>query len=104
MASAGEPLPIVLYSKPGCQQCNASARKLDDHGIEYRKIDISVSPQAEARVRELGYQQVPVLDLPFDREVFDTDGQRISHWYGFRPDLLAQLAPPATEPEPAPEA
>lgn len=92
MASAGEYLPPVLYSKPGCQQCVATARALDSKGISYVKLDVTESPQAEARVRELGYQNLPVMDIPFDQQVKDSNGEYVQHWYGFRPDLLAQLA------------
>jgi glutaredoxin-like protein NrdH len=95
MPSAGENLDVVLYSKPGCVQCTATKRGLEQHKVRYRVIDVTESEQAEARVRELGYQQLPVMDIPFDREVFDTDGNRLQHWYGYRPDLLEQLAPPA---------
>lgn len=91
MTSAGEPLPVILYSKPGCQQCVASARALDTKGVAYRKIDVTQSEQAEARVRELGYQNLPVIDVPFDREIVK-DGERFQHWYGFRPDLIDLLA------------
>lgn len=92
MASAGEPLAVVLYSKPGCVQCISTERALTANQIDYRKIDVTESAQAEARVRELGYSALPVMDIPFDREVIDTDGTRAQHWYGFRPDLISQLA------------
>lgn len=91
MPNAGEPLTPILYSKPGCVQCISTKRALDKHGVEVRVIDVTESEQGEARVRELGYQQLPVMEIPFDQEVFH-EGDRVQHWYGFRPDLVAQLA------------
>ena len=68
-------LPI-LYSKPGCQQCKATARWLDANGVEYDYRDASESAQFEGEVRALGYSQLPVVVTGRD------------HWYGFRPDRL----------------
>ena len=74
MSSAGEKLAITLYSKPGCVQCTSSYRALDSAGIEYTVLDVTEVPNAEARVRELGYQALPVVDLPFDYEIYDENG------------------------------
>lgn len=71
---------ITVYGKPSCVQCNWTTRKLDQYGIEYTKVDVTVDEQALAHVTGLGYQQVPVVEHP--------DG----HWSGYRPDLLAGLA------------
>lgn len=79
-------LPIVIYSKPGCQQCNATYRWLDTHGIRYRVEDIEKSEQAAALVKEMGHQQAPVIFVPFD---YAEAGGR--HWSGFRPDMLGLL-------------
>ncbi len=70
---------VTVYTKPSCVQCNATYRALDDRGIEYEVIDLSTDEQALATVKELGYQQAPVVI---------TDD---THWSGFRPDKIAEL-------------
>lgn len=70
----------VVYSKPKCPQCQATYRALDRKGIEYDVVDLTQDAAAFAMVRELGYQQAPVV-------VFGED-----HWAGFRPDKVNALA------------
>jgi len=73
-------MSIVVYSKPSCVQCTATYRALDNKGIVYQVVDISQDEAALERVRGLGYKQVPVV----------VAGS--SHWAGFRPDMINQLA------------
>lgn len=70
---------VTVYSKPGCVQCTATCRAMDQRGIDYRVIDISKDEQSLALVRELGYMQVPVI--------MTNDG----HWSGFQPDRINAL-------------
>ena len=70
----------TVYSRPGCGQCTATVRALDSHEISFTLVDLSQDPAAVLRVRELGYQQVPVVVAGSD------------HWSGFRPDKISQLA------------
>lgn len=79
-------LPVTVYSTPNCSQCNMTVRFLDKHGIRYTKVDLSESEQAMALVKDLGYTSAPVVVVPFDRPV------SVRHWFGFRPDLLGELA------------
>jgi len=70
---------ITIYSKPGCVQCTATARYLDQRKRPYTKIDVSEDAAAFDYVtKELGYMQVPVVET--------SEGE---HWYGFVPDRLA---------------
>ena len=71
---------ITVYTKPACVQCNATYKALDQSGIEYDKVDISVDSDAREYVMSLGYLQAPVI-------VTDED-----HWSGFRPDKIDELA------------
>lgn len=73
-------MTITVYSKPGCGQCLATTRTLDKAGIEYEYKDISVDPTAYEEAKSLGYLQAPVV----------VAGE--SHWAGFRPDLIGELA------------
>ena len=71
---------VTVLSKPDCQQCRATARKLDSLGIEYEYIDMTQDESALLRAKELGYLAAPVV-IAGDR-----------HWSGFQPDALSQLA------------
>jgi glutaredoxin-like protein NrdH len=75
-------MTINVYGKPGCVQCTATTRRLDKLHIVYDYTDVTENPQALARVRELGYQQVPVVE---------TETQ---HWSGYRPDRIMGLIQP----------
>lgn len=71
---------VTIYSKPDCVQCNATYQALDRKNIPYQIIDLTEDGEALQFVRQLGYQQVPVV----------VAGQE--HWSGFRPDMLLRLS------------
>lgn len=72
---------IAVYSKPSCVQCTQTYRKLDKLGLEYTVIDITQDQGAYDFVTgTLGYSSAPVV-VTEDK-----------HWYGFRPDLIGELA------------
>ncbi len=71
---------VTIYSKPDCVQCNATYQALDRKNIPYQIIDLTEDGEALKFVRQLGYQQVPVV----------VAGQE--HWSGFRPDMLLRLS------------
>lgn len=79
------PVPVRVYSKPRCQQCNATVRELTKLKIEHTYIDVTEDPAAFQRVLDLGYLQVPVVEA----------GDM--HWQGFRPDRIKQLAAAADD-------
>jgi glutaredoxin-like protein NrdH len=78
-------LPIVVYAKPDCVQCDRTKKWLTAHKIRYREIDMEANPEALQLVKDMGYQAAPVVIVPFDWEANER------HWYGFRPDLLATI-------------
>lgn len=74
-------MSVTVYTKPGCVQCNATVRKLDELHIPYELVDLTTDGAALAYVRdELGHSQAPVVVANAD------------HWRGYRPDRLAALA------------
>jgi glutaredoxin-like protein NrdH len=73
-------MAITVYTKPSCVQCTATYRALDNKGIEYEVLDLSVDENALEAVKALGYLQAPVV-------ITDED-----HWSGFRPDKINELA------------
>ena len=72
-------MPITVYTKPACVQCNATFRALDKAGLPYQVVDVSMDAKALDHIKALGYMQAPVV-------VTDTD-----HWSGFRPDKISTL-------------
>lgn len=72
-------MPITVYTKPACVQCNATFRALDKAGIPYQVVDVSTDAEALDHIKVLGYMQAPVV-------VTETE-----HWSGFRPDKINTL-------------
>lgn len=70
--------PLIVYSKPGCVQCTATMRALDNAGIPYVVVDL-FDAAALARVKNLGFAQAPVIE----------GGG--APWSGFRPDRINEL-------------
>ncbi|MBT2519095.1 glutaredoxin family protein [Streptomyces sp. ISL-90] len=71
---------VVLYTKPGCGPCMGMKAALERVGIAFEIVDLSTNEAALRRVRELGYQQAPVVDAGS------------LHWSGMRPDKVHELA------------
>lgn len=71
---------ITLYTKPACVQCTATKKALDNAGLEYEIVDISLDDEARDYVMALGYLQAPIVVAGED------------HWSGFRPDRIRGLA------------
>lgn len=71
---------IIVYSKPKCVQCDATIRKLDKLGADYRKVDVTEDPEALARIKALGYLEAPVVVVGDE------------NWSGFKPHHLEWAA------------
>lgn len=71
---------VTVYSKPDCMQCNFTKKWLKERNVPYTELNVEEDEEALSKVREMGYQAVPVI-------VTETDS-----WYGFQPDKLAKLA------------
>jgi len=72
---------ITVYTKPACVQCNATYKALDKNGVDYSVVDITQDAEAREFVMGLGYLQAPIV-------VADEN----THWSGFRPDRIKELA------------
>lgn len=72
---------ITVYSKPNCQQCVATYRKLKSLDLPHESVDVTEDADALAFIRALGYQQAPVVVVSEGWDIKE-------HWSGFRPDLL----------------
>lgn len=73
-------MPVIVYSKPQCPQCEFTKKHLVKIGVEHRVIDVTTDPAALDRIQAMGYSAVPV--------VVTSSGE---HWAGFRPRLLDGL-------------
>jgi len=71
--------PLTVYSKPGCVQCTATLRALDNARIPYRVVDLTGDPVALEHVKGFGFAQAPVVEGAGDP------------WSGFRPDRIDEL-------------
>lgn len=72
---------IVVYTKPGCVQCDWTMRKMTEFGVAYREIDVKLHPEAIGVLIGMGYRTLPVVVVAPDR-----------HWAGFKIDKLKGLA------------
>lgn len=73
-------MTITVFTKPQCQQCEATKRRLRDHGITFETVDLSENPATLTQLVQAGYRQAPVVITPD------------AAWSGYRPDLIDQLA------------
>lgn len=74
---------VILYTQPGCGPCVSTKRFLEKYQIAHMTLDIREFPEAAEKVRGLGYQGTPVV------EVITSSGG--FHWNGFRIDKLNHL-------------
>jgi glutaredoxin-like protein NrdH len=73
-------MSVTVYSKPSCVQCTATYRALEQYGIPFQVVDLSLDQGAYETILGMGYRQVPVV-IAGDE-----------HWAGFRPDKINALA------------
>ena len=71
---------ITVYTKPNCMACNFTKNFINDNKIEAEFIDVTQDEQALTKIKDLGYNTMPVIYV---------DEQ--THWFGFRPDELKKL-------------
>lgn len=78
---------VTLYTKPRCEQCRASKRRLTEAGVEFHTRDLTAPANADflATAIEAGHQSAPIVHYELD------DGTG-GIWSGYRPDLIDALA------------
>ena len=75
-----KPKRIRLFIKPYCGWCHKAIRWLDDHGVEYQKVDVIADEAAfEEMIHLSGQELAPVLEV---------DGKILAD---FGPDQLADF-------------
>lgn len=70
---------IVIWTKPGCPQCDMTKKQFDKRGIIYQEKRLDRSPKAVERFLELGLLAAPIVET--DRK----------QWSGFRLDKIKSL-------------
>lgn len=74
---------VTVYSKKPCVQCDATFRKLDGLGVDYKVADATTEENL-TYLKDLGYQQAPVVTV-------EKDGFMIDSWSGYIPDKVLEL-------------
>lgn len=69
-------MPITVYSRPSCVQCNATKRWIKNHGGSYEEKNVDADPEALQHVLDAGVQQLPFVETDEDS------------WAGYQPDKL----------------
>lgn len=72
-------MSVTVYSKPSCVQCTATYKALQQSGVPFEIVDLSLDQVAYETIAAMGYRQVPVVIAGDD------------HWAGFRPDKINAL-------------
>ncbi|HEL2576610.1 MULTISPECIES: glutaredoxin-like protein NrdH [Streptococcus] len=70
---------VTIYSKNDCVQCKMSKKFLDQHGVEYKEINLDEQPEFIDHVKGLGFSAAPVIET--ENDVFS----------GFQPAKLKAL-------------
>lgn len=78
------PITTVYGRAEGCFGCNKTKDKLDANGVPYEWVDVEQDAQALAAIKEMGYQQVPVV-------VTTRPGQPDEVWSGLNPAKIDAL-------------
>jgi glutaredoxin-like protein NrdH len=90
LIQARDGVAVVVYTKPGCQPCRMTKRKLDAAGIYYTEVDVTEDPTALQYVKEtLGYTGAPVVyvsTIDGDVHWFGLDVAKIEQHITHRPD------------------
>jgi glutaredoxin-like protein NrdH len=71
---------ITVYSRPNCEPCKATIRKLNKLGAAYIKVDVTEDTEALVLIKGLGYSQAPVVVVGDE------------HWAGYKPGHLEWAA------------
>lgn len=74
-------MPVTVYSKPDCPQCEHTKRDMDILGITYQSIDLSNDQTQLQRLVQAGYRTAPIVE---------TD---LGAWSGYNREKIRDLVP-----------
>ena len=81
-------MEITVYSKPGCVQCQFTAKALDRAGLQYAYVDVLEDPEAKAAAMSHGFTSLPIVAVGQPGE------EPEAVWSGFRPANITALVRP----------
>lgn len=68
---------VTLFTTPGCPDCAAVRRYLEERGVAYRERDMSRDPRAVADMKRLAGVRIAPVTIVGDRAIYGTfDRQR----------------------------
>lgn len=73
-------MPVTVFTKPHCAQCDATRREFDKLGLPYEVVDLSENPSTREQLQQAGFRDSPVVITP------------VSSWSGYHPDLILAYA------------
>jgi glutaredoxin-like protein NrdH len=74
-------MPVTVYTKPDCVQCEYTKKLLDRKMVPYNEINVAEHPVFAEQLRDKGIQTMPYV-------VTDND-----EWTGFKLEKLRGLHP-----------
>ena len=83
---------VEVYTRPGCMQCAATKRWLNQRGVAY--IEHDADDYADYLTHVLGCQALPVVEvslIPATDATRNIGREHVTHWSQYRTDLLQQL-------------
>lgn len=78
---------IIKLEQQNCQPCIMVSQFLDEKGVQYERVDVSLDPDTASQYRVMG---VPVTIL------LDNEGNEIKRSVGFNPVELEEIVESAS--------
>lgn len=75
-------MKAIVYSKPVCQACRATKRKLTAENINFDDRNIESYPNIKDMLLRTNQLEMPYV------VIVDDDGQELDHWSGLRMTLI----------------
>jgi glutaredoxin-like protein NrdH len=73
-------IPVTVYTKSNCVQCDQTKKQFDKHGVEYNVVNLEENLEKLEEFKERGLMSAPIVT---------TD---VKEWSGFRLDKIEGLA------------
>lgn len=71
---------VTVYTKPNCPSCHDTMELMDELGVAYNPVDISIDIAARKELKGMGYREAPV--------VITSEGK----WSGYNEKAIRDLA------------
>lgn len=81
-------MSVTIYTKENCVQCRATTRAMDKAGISYELKSATEPDNLTYLKDDLAVTAAPVVVA----DGADAEDGELTYWYGFRPELVKELA------------